>query len=221
MPARYALGMAGHRREFDNSLDGIEAKVIELFAMIAEDLPAATNSLLDDGGETARELARREQLIDALYLEIEQLASREILLQAPVASDLRFLLTVVRVAPELERSHDLVINIASRAGLIPATDLSPAVLDLTAQMADLASRMWQHAADAWYNRDRTATTALAGQDTEMDQLHARLTAQIAAAQMPVTSAMEMTLTARDYERLGAHAVNITRRIAYLAGRGKN
>ena len=213
--------MAGHRREFDNALEGIEAKVIELFAMIAEDLPAATHSLLGDSGEATRELTEREQVIDALYLEIEDLAGREILLQAPVASDLRFLLTVVRVAPELERSHDLVINIASRAGLIPAQALSPAILDLTSQMADLASRMWRQAADAWYNRDRTAAAALSQQDTEMDQLHTRLTAEIAAAQMPVAAAMEMTLTARDYERLGAHAVNITRRVAYLAGHSQD
>jgi phosphate transport system protein len=211
--------MVGHRREFDGSLEGIEAKVIELFAMIAEDLPAATRSLIGDSGETARTLAGREQVIDALYLEIEHLASREILLQAPVASDLRFLLTVLRVAPELERSHDLVINIASRAGLIPATDLTPAVLDRTAQTADLASAMWQQAADAWYNRDRSAAAALSQRGTEMNQLHARLTAEIAAARMPVPTAMEMALTARDYERLGAHAVNITRRVIYLAGTG--
>src|ERR1700743_2532880 len=105
--------MAGYRREFDRSLEDIEAKVIELFAMIAEDLAAATQALLGGGGEAARTVADREQVIDALYVEIEQLASREILLQAPVASDLRFLLTVLRVVPELERSHDLVTDIVS------------------------------------------------------------------------------------------------------------
>lgn len=209
--------MAGHRRQFDRSLEGIEAKVIMLFAVIAEDLPAAAKSLLDDSGETARALAEREQLTDALHAEIENLAGREILLQAPVASDLRFLLTVLRVAPELERSHDLIINIASRAGHIPATALSPAILDLTAQMADLACGMWEQAADAWYNRDRAAAAALSGHGTEMGRLHARLTAEIATAQTSAPAAMEMTQTARDYQRLGAHAVNITRRVTYLAG----
>lgn len=87
-------------------------------------------------------------------------------------------------------------------------------------MADLAARMWQQAADAWYNRDRTAAAALAGHNTQMDQLHGRLTTEIAAAHTPVATAMEMTLTARDYERLGAHAVNITRRVTYLAGGGR-
>lgn len=56
-------------------------------------------------------------MIDALYLEVEALASREILLQAPVVGDLRFLLSVLQVTPELERSHDLVMQVAGRAGL--------------------------------------------------------------------------------------------------------
>ena len=71
-------------------------------------------------------LAERERVIDALYREIDELASREILLQAPVASDLRFLLSVVRIVPELERSHDLVVQIASRAGHGLSEELSRA-----------------------------------------------------------------------------------------------
>jgi phosphate transport system protein len=77
--------------------------------MVAEDLPGATYALLSGSSEVLGVLAEREQVIDALYREIDKLASREILLQAPVASDLRFLLSVVRVVPELERSHDLVV----------------------------------------------------------------------------------------------------------------
>ena len=113
--------MPASRGEFDRSREVIEAKVIELFAMIAEDLPRAAEALAGGHGETARVLAEREQLIDALYLEIENLASREILLQAPVASDLRFLLSVLRITPELERSHDLVMD-----GDDPGSTLLPA-----------------------------------------------------------------------------------------------
>lgn len=119
--------MPGARGELDRSLEAIEAKVIELFAMIAEDLPGAAQALQGGGpGETARVLGKRERVIDALYLEVENLASREVLLQAPVAADLRFLLSVLRVAPELERSHDLVMQVAERAGLAARPDLTPA-----------------------------------------------------------------------------------------------
>ena len=105
--------MGEQRQEFERELEAIEAKVIELFAMVAEDLPGATDALLSGNSEMIKVLTEREQAIDALYLEIEGMANREILLQAPVASDLRFLLSVLRIVPELERSHDLVIQIAS------------------------------------------------------------------------------------------------------------
>ena len=173
---------ASSRGEFDRSLEAIEAKVIELFAMIVEDLPRAAQSLLGAPGEADRVLAGREQVIDALYLEVEHLASREVLLQAPVAADLRFLLSVLRVTPELERSHDLVMQVADRAGLAaPGGGLSPPARDVAARMAGLAGGMWRQAADAWYQRDRGAAAALAGRAREMDELHAALTAEIGRA----------------------------------------
>ena len=107
--------MVENRQEFQRDLEAIEAKVIELFAMVAEDLPGATQALLTGNNEVLQVLNERELVIDALYREIEELVNREILLQAPVAADLRFLLSVLRIVPELERSHDLVVQIASRA----------------------------------------------------------------------------------------------------------
>jgi hypothetical protein len=80
--------MPGTRGEFDRSLEAIEAKVIELFAMITDDLPRAARALEGAGGEADGVLAGRERVIDALYLEVEHLASREVLLQAPVTADL-------------------------------------------------------------------------------------------------------------------------------------
>ena len=132
--------MGEQRQEFERELEAIEAKVIELFAMVAEDLPGATQALLTGNNEviTGRWLDR-EQVIDALYPEIEELVNREILLQAPVASDLRFLLSVLRIVPELERSHDLVVQIASRANHILGEDLSPRARGLVERMGNLAS----------------------------------------------------------------------------------
>jgi len=96
--------MNEHRQEFDNDLEAIEGKVIELFAMVAEGVPVATRALLNGDNEAYLTLAERDRAIDALYVEVEGLANREILLQAPVAADLRFLLSVLRIVPELERS---------------------------------------------------------------------------------------------------------------------
>src|SRR5256714_14509163 len=209
--------MAEPRREFERELEAIEAKVIELFAMVAEDLPGATQALLTGKSEVNKALAEREQAIDALYPEIEGMANREILLQAPVASDLRFLLSVLRIVPELERSHDLVVQIATRSNHILSDDLSPRCRGLVERMGNLASGMWRQAADSWYQRDRSIAATLAERDDEMDELYASLVAELASGRMALPVTMEMTLVARFYERLGDHAVNIARRVVYLAG----
>jgi phosphate transport system protein len=209
--------MPEHRQEFDRELEAIEAKVIELFAIVAEDLPGATHALVSGDSEAARVLAERDKVIDALYLEIEELVNREILLQAPVASDLRFLLSVLRIVPELERSHDLVVDIARKADHILSGELSPRGHGLIERIGDLVSGMWRQAADAWYKRDRSAALKLAERDDEMGELNASLIAELAAGRMSVPVTMEMTMVARSYERLAAHAVNIARRVIYLAG----
>jgi phosphate transport system protein len=209
-----------HRREFERDLEAIEAKVIELFAMVAEDLPGATQALLTGNNDVLQALTEREQLINALYPEIEELVNREILLQAPVASDLRFLLSVLRIVPELERSHDLVVQIASRANHILGKDLSPRTRGIVERMGLLASEMWRQAVDSWYQRDRSAALALEERDDDMDELHASLIAELASGRMALPVTMEMTLVARFYERLADHAVNIARRVIYLAGTAK-
>jgi phosphate transport system protein len=145
------------------------------------------------------------------------MANREILLQAPVASDLRFLLSVLRIVPELERSHDLVMQIASRANHILNEDLSPRCRGLIERMGNLVSGMWRQSVDSWYERDRSAAAKLSARDDEMDELYASLIAELASGRMPLAVTMEMTLVARFYERLGDHAVNIARRVVYLAG----
>lgn len=213
--------MSEHRQEFDNELEAIESKVIELFAMVAEGLPVATQALLNGNDDAYPLLVERDRTIDALYVEVEGLANREILLQAPVAADLRFLLSVLRIVPELERSHDLVVHIAAATSHSLGDDLTSRAKGLVARMGGLASEMWRKAADSWYKRDRTVAEALAASDEDMDELYASLIAELASGQMAVPIAMEMALVARDYERLGAHAVNIARRVVYLAGSGPN
>src|SRR5438552_5053745 len=209
--------MGEQRQEFERELEAIEANVIELFAMVAEDLPGATDALLSGNSEVIKALTEREQAIDALYPEIEGMANREILLQAPVASDLRFLLSVLRIVPELERSHDLVVQIATRANHILGDDLSPRCRGLVERMGNLASSMWREAGDSWYQRDRSVRARLDERDDEMDELYASLIAELADGRMSLPVTMEMTLVARFYERLGDHAVNIARRVVYLAG----
>ena len=208
--------MVVHGQEFHKQLKAIEAQVIELFGLVADDVPRATDALLSGNSEEVQRLAERDRAIDDLYPRIEELADRE-LLQAPLASDLRFLVSVLRVVPELERSHDLVVNIARRASYILSEDLSPRCRGLIEQMGNLASDMWREAVDCWRKRDRSGAAALDDRDDEMDDLFASLMAELGSGRMTLPVTMEMTLVARFYERLADHAVNIARRVVYLAG----
>jgi phosphate transport system protein len=213
--------MVERRQEFERDLEAIEAKVIELFAVIAEDLPEATDALLNGSNEILLKLIERDKVVSALYPQTEQLANREILLQAPVAGDLRFLLSVLRILVEFELSHELVLQIASRANHFLSDDLSPRARGIVERMGSVASDMWRQAADCWYQRDRDAALALAEHDDEMDQLYSSLIGELASGSMALPVTMEMTLVARFYERLGDHAVTIARRVVYLAGTARN
>ena len=205
------------RLRYHQQLEVIEGKVIQLFALVAEGLAAATEALLAGDREAAAMLAEREDLIDTLHLEAEELVNQALALQAPVATDLRFLLSVLRIVPELERSHDLVEHIARRGGQGLDEALTPRARGLVAQMGDVGTAMWRQAADAWYERNGAAAAELEAADEEMDSLHAALVAELGAGGIALPVAMDMTVVARFFERLGDHAVNISRRVVYLAG----
>jgi len=205
------------RREFERELEAIEADVIQLFAMVEEGLGQAWQALVGGDGDICAVLTERDRQIDVLYRQVEELVQREILLQAPVSSDLRFLLSVLRITPELERTHDLIVQIAASAASVSLEELSAAGQQVLTRMGELVTQMWAKASDCWYERDRAVADALAEQDKELDELHARLFAELAAGGMSAPATMGFTLVARFYERLGAHAVNVARRVIYLAG----
>jgi phosphate transport system protein len=213
------LTMPEQRQAFQRELDTIDAKVIELFALVAADLARAAQALPNGDNEVVRVLAEHELVIDFRCPEIEKLVKKAILLQAPVASDLSFLLCALRILPELEHSHHLVVELVSRANRIRSEDLSTRSRELAERMGNLASDMWRRTADSWYQRDHSAVAVLAERDNEMDELHASLIAELSSGRMTLPVTIEMTLMAPLYERLSDHAVNIAGQIIYIAGSG--
>jgi phosphate transport system protein len=209
--------MAELRLHYRQQLEVIEGKVIQLFALVAEGLVAATEALLSGDTEVARLLTEREELIDNLYRDTEALVNSQLALQAPAAGDLRFLLSVLRIVPELERSHDLVEHIARRAGHGLREELTPRSRGLVDRLGGAGAEMWRQAANCWFERDGRAGNVLARLDEEVAELHAALIAELGSGRMTLPVAMDMALVARFYERLGDHAVNIARRVEYLAG----
>jgi phosphate transport system protein len=211
--------MPEQRQAFQRQLDAIDAKVIALLDLLAADLARATPALPNGNDEVLKVLAEHGLVIDLRCPEIEKLTKTAILLQAPVASDLRFLLCVLRILPELERSHHLVVQLASRASHIRSEDLSPRSRELVERMGNLASDMWRRTADSWHQRDHSAAAVLADRDNEMDELHTSLVAELSSGRVALAVTIELTLMAPLYERLSEHAVNIAGQVIYIAGSG--
>ena len=204
------------RQEFHRDLERINRQVIGLFALVGECVAGATDALLSGDREAAKVLVARDELIDNTYRGIEELVQRQLSLQSPMARDLRFLLAVLRIVPELERSADLAEHIAQRAvrGLTP--ELTPRVRGLVDQMGRVAVEMWHAATDAYTERDGDARDRLNEQDDELDDLHISLTSEISSGKLSIPVIIEMALIARFYERLGDHAVNVAGQVRYLA-----
>lgn len=205
------------RKTFHQELEEIDSKVVHLFALVTESLAAATDSLLSGDRDNALLIKQRDKLIDALNEDLQGVVERNLLLQAPVASELRFLLSVLRIVPELERSGDLAEHIASRAATGLGAELTPQVRGQVEQMGNLGVAMWRAAADAYVDRDGLAHERIDEMDDELDALHDELAEALAEGALPLRPALEMALVARFYERLGDHALHIAERIEYLAG----
>jgi phosphate transport system protein len=198
---------------FHRDLDTIDQKVVRLFALVSEAVAAANEALLGDDAEALAAVRRGEVTIDDLMAEIEGDIERLLLLQAPVAGDLRYALAIIRIVPELERSGDLAEHIAKRAGSGLAAQLTPTARGMVERMGTVAAELWRAAADGFADRDAGAGAALEAADDELDDLHEALTAELLSGGVPAPVAADATLVARFYERLGDHAVHIARRVA--------
>ena len=197
------------------ALDEIDEQVIKLFAMVMGGLSAATDAFLDGDRETARTLVADEQAIDSMQSSIEELVERELARSDRGTADLRRLVSVLRIVPELERSGDLVEHIALRTPQGLASVIGAKARGMIEAMGRIGVEMWRLAADAYADRDPSAVDRLRLLDDELDDLHVSLSSELAHGHTSNAVAIEMGLVARFYERLGDHAVNVTKRLRGL------
>jgi phosphate transport system protein len=197
------------------ALGVIDHKVIHLFALVSESLSKATYALLNGDALLGQEVIDGDQAVDSFTAEVELLIWDELQERPVQGDDLRYLVGLLLIIPELERSGDLAEHVAQRAVEHLGPLMSPRSRGIVQLMTEVANEMWQAAAGAFGERGRIADR-LDKADEEMDILHESLTREVAAEEMPITIAAQVTLLGRFYERLGDHAVNLARRIELLA-----
>lgn len=188
-----------------------------MFALLRVALAEATRVLLQDDRPAAQLVVEQDAVIDAIDHGLEASIARILHLQSPVASDLRYLVTVLRVAPELERSADLAEHIAARAADGLGAHLTAGLLSRIEGMGAVADQMWATAAAAWGERTAEAVAELEALDDEMDALHEDMGRELKDGPLAVGPAIELALVGRFYERLGDHALHVTERLGYASG----
>ena len=201
----------------DEALAQIDRQVLQLFAMVGENVAGATHALLSGDREAAKALADRDEVVDSLYREIEHQTMDQLTagrIDSP--DDLYFLVTILRMLPDLERNGDLAEHVARRAARGLGTELSARSRGLVERMGEVAIHMWRATANAYADRLTTAASVVDTLDDEMDDLHVSLTVEVVAGTMPLPVAVELAMVARFYERFGDHAVNLAKRVAGLA-----
>ena len=194
----------------------MEQAVLNLFALVREAMARATWALLNGDMELAQSVVDGDQEVDDMTAELELVVWSQIEADDLDLVSLRRLVGFLLILPELERSADLAEHIAQRALSNIGAEMTPVARGIVQRMSEVAAEMWQSTAAAYTGND-AGGLELHEADEELDILHGRLTTEIGRGGMATTVTAQVTLISRFYERLGDHAVNLSRRIAALQG----
>jgi phosphate transport system protein len=172
----------------------------------------ATHALVSADREAARNLVAADADIDELYQGLESSVQGWLLDRPSDPAEVEYLLAVLGMLPELERSGDLAEHVARRATRNLPAEMPARLRGYVQRMGEVACAMWRIAGDAFGGDAPGATERLESLDDEMDDLHVSFIAELVAASISVEAAIELALVGRFYERLGDHAVNLARRV---------
>jgi phosphate transport system protein len=206
------------RRAFHQQLDDIHRDIVRLAARVADAIPRATEVLLTMDLAEAQRMIDEDDLLDALAVELEERCYQAMALQQPMASDLRSLVTAVRLVSEIERSGDLMVNVAKAARRLFGAQIDPRVSGKLARMSDEATRLFRLSIDAYADSDAALAAALDDMDDRLDELHhdyIQSVIESSGGRGDVKAAVQLALVGRYYERVGDHAVNIGERVRYM------
>ena len=207
------------RARFHEDLEHIRKQVSTIGAYIVELIPRVTDIMLSSDLQSAEEVIKGDAMIDARVLETEELILKVLALQSPVAGDLREVTSALKIIADMERSADLACNICKAARRIHGYEMDPKLRGLVQKLGDQATKEYRKAVDSFVHRDVMESAALSDIDELLDDLHRQFFQQIieshAAQAIDLQVAVQLTLVARFYERLGDHAVNLANRVRFI------
>ncbi|MFD8421739.1 phosphate signaling complex protein PhoU [Streptomyces sp. NPDC059466] len=206
------------REAFHEELGSIGDSLVEMANLVGSAIGLATTALLDADLKLAENVISAESKVDDLQRDLENRAIAILARQQPVATDLRTVVTSLRMSADLERSGDLAEHVAKLARMRFPEKAVPRDLRRTIlEMGQLAQRLMAQAAEVIITQDVEAALQLEKDDDRMDELHRMVFQHLMDKQWHhgVETAVDVTLVGRYYERFADHAVSVARRVIYL------
>lgn len=210
--------MALIRSIFQEELDAVSQTLVDLTKMVSDSINKATTSLIDANLSLAEEVITFDEKVDQIQHDLDARIIDIIARQQPVATDLRALITALRMSADLERMGDLAHHVAKVARLRHPDSAVPLELQTTLQrMGHVAENIARKVGTVIETRDTALALEVEKDDDEMDKLHRDLISVLTSVQWTagVDSAIDLTLLGRYYERFADHAVSVARRVYYL------
>ncbi|MCY3786335.1 MAG: phosphate signaling complex protein PhoU [bacterium] len=207
------------RKPFADQLEEVRVGLIRMAGLVIESIPRCTEALLTSDLAAAQEIIDADNILDDASLALEHHCHQLLALQQPMAGDLRAIMAALSINYELERSGDLVENIAKAMRRVYGTDFGPRLRGLITQMSEEATRLMRFAVDAYADGNTGLAVALDDIDDRLDRLNHQCLAMIVGEEGremgDLVSGVQLALIARYYERIGDHAVNIGERVRYM------
>jgi phosphate transport system protein len=214
----YVDAMALIRSVFQDELDGVSQSLVDLTEMVSLSISKATQSILKSDLALAEEVIATDDHIDDFQHELDARIIDIIARQQPVASDLRALVTALRMSADLERMGDMAHHVAKIARLRHPDAAVPAqLLPVFEAMGAAAEKITNKTGLVIATRNTEMALEVERDDDEMDKLHRELISTLVAPNWNhgVEPAIDLTLLGRYYERYADHAVSVSRRVYFL------
>ncbi len=205
-------------RQFDTAIEGLKAEVISMASLARHNLERAIHALLERDIDLARAVIADDSDVDELERKIDQSGMSILVRFQPVASDLRLVITSMKMAHNLERISDHAVSIAKRAKKIcEAPPLDEA--SLAEPLYSIADRLLRDAVTAYADTNAKLGESLKPQDKELDRLHkqmiATLSGRLENSEGRAEHLLHLIFVARSIERIGDLAVNIGEDAVFL------
>lgn len=206
------------RTAYHEDLDRISEQLVEMTRLVGSAMSRASTALLDADVQIAETVISADQEIDQAREDLDTLAIDLLARQAPVATELRQVVTAMRMSSDLERMGDLARHVAKVARLrYPESAVPAQARAIIMQMSQVAERIVAKAGSVIASHDLKEAASLERDDDAMDELHRQLFSLLVdpAWEHSTPVAVDLTLLGRYYERFADHAVSVARRVTFL------